>query len=115
LKKFYRTVRPWGFWKPIHDKVVQDDPSFERNKNFKRDMFNVGTGIIWQTCLTVLPVYIIIREQTPMFTTIGILLVTTLILKKNWYDKLADEDVAWQKEKDADEKNANEVPEPANA
>jgi solute:Na+ symporter, SSS family len=115
LKKFYRTVRPWGFWKPIHDKVVQDDPSFERNKNFKRDMFNVVTGIIWQTCLTVLPVYIIIREQTPMFTTIGILLVTTLILKKNWYDKLADEDVAWQKEKDADEKNADEVPEPANA
>jgi solute:Na+ symporter, SSS family len=115
LKKFYRTVRPWGLWKPIHDKVVQDDPSFERNKNFKRDMFNVVTGIIWQTCLTVLPVYIIIREQTPMFTTIGILLVTTLILKKNWYDKLDDEDVAWQKEKDAEEKNADEVPEPANA
>lgn len=109
LKKFYRTVRPWGFWKPIHDKVVQEDPSFEGNRNAGRDMFNVVIGIIWQTCLTVLPVYIIIREQLPMMTTIGILLVTTLILKKNWYDRLKDEDVAWLKEKDAEEKKLQEV------
>ncbi|HYG17826.1 MAG TPA: sodium:solute symporter family protein [Ohtaekwangia sp.] len=92
LKKFYRTVRPWGFWKPIHDKVVQDDPDFAGNKNFKRDMFNVGVGIIWQTCLTVIPVYVIIREELPLATAIMILIVTSLILKKNWYDKLKEED-----------------------
>lgn len=88
LKNFYRTVRPWGFWKPIHDQVIQDDPAFIRNGNFKRDMFNVVVGIVWQTCLTVTPIYIIIREQTSLITSISILLVTTLILKKNWYDRL---------------------------
>jgi solute:Na+ symporter, SSS family len=92
LKNFYRNVRPWGFWKPIHEKVVQEDPTFKSNMNFKRDMFNVVIGIIWQVCLTVIPVYIIIREQLPLVTSIGILLVTTLILKKNWYDKLKQED-----------------------
>jgi hypothetical protein len=97
LKKFYRTVRPWGFWKPIHDKVVQDDPGFAGNKNFKRDMFNVGVGIVWQTCLTVIPVYIIIREELPLVTAIMILIVTSLILKKNWYDKLKDEDALHEK------------------
>jgi solute:Na+ symporter, SSS family len=92
LKNFYRNVRPWGFWKPVHDLVIKEDPIFAANKNFKRDMFNVVVGIIWQICLTVIPVYIIIREQLPLITSVGILLVTTLILKKNWYDKLKQED-----------------------
>lgn len=93
LKSFYRTVRPWGFWGPVHNKVMQEDPSFERNKNFKRNMFNVAVGIIWQTCLTVLPIYIVIREQLNGVTTAVILLITTLVLKKNWYDRLDEEDV----------------------
>ena len=46
---FYRTVRPWGFWKPVHDKVVAIDPSFQPNRNFRRDMVNVVVGTIWQT------------------------------------------------------------------
>src|SRR5690606_17207547 len=62
LKNFYRKVRPWGFWKPVHDKVVQEDPSFQRNKNFSRDMFNVGVGIVWKMCLTLATIYIILRE-----------------------------------------------------
>jgi len=98
LKNFYKTVRPWGFWKPIHDKVMIETPSFIENRNFKRDMVNVVVGIVWQVCLTVIPVYIIIREQLPLLTSIGILLVTTLILKRNWYDKLKDEDILQEKQ-----------------
>jgi solute:Na+ symporter, SSS family len=101
LKNFYRKVRPWGFWKPVHDKVVLEDPSFQGNANFKRDMSNVVVGIIWQTSLTVFPIYIILREELPLLTTVIILLITTLILKKNWYDKLNDDDII-------DQKNQNE-------
>jgi solute:Na+ symporter, SSS family len=93
LKNFYRKIKPWGFWKPIHDKVVAENPAFAGNKNFKRDMFNVVTGIIWQTCLTILPIYIILRESLPLMSTVAILLTTTLILKKNWYDKLKEHDI----------------------
>ncbi len=92
LKSFYKSVRPWGFWKPIRDKVLAENPSFRENKNFKRDMFNVAVGIVWQTTLTVTPIYIILKEELPLITSIGILLVTTLILKKNWYDHLKKED-----------------------
>mgnify|MGYP002784418275 CR=1 FL=1 len=92
LKSFYRSVRPWGFWKPVHALVVKEEPSFAGNQNFKRDMFNVVVGIVWQICLTVIPVYIIIRENVPMITSCVILLITSLILKKNWYDKLKHED-----------------------
>jgi Na+/proline symporter len=90
LKSFYKQVRPWGFWKPIHDKVIMEDPSFQGNKDFKRDMFNVVIGIIWQTSLVVIPIYLIIRENVSLITAIIILAITSFILKKNWYDKLTD-------------------------
>lgn len=90
LKSFYKTVRPWGFWKPIHEKVVQEDPNFQANKDFKRDMFNVVVGIIWQTCLVVIPIYLIIKERVSLITAILILAITSFILKKNWYNKLTD-------------------------
>ncbi len=93
LKLFYRNVRPWGFWKPVHEAVIMDDPAFLANRNTGRDLFNVVVGIVWQVCLTVLPVYIIIREQLPLITSAVILLITTLILKKNWYDRLKQEDM----------------------
>jgi Na+/proline symporter len=81
LKKFYKTVRPWGFWKPIHDKLLAEDPGLKKNRNFKRDMFNVFTGTICQTALMALPVFIIIRASMS-------LIITGIVLKKNWYDKL---------------------------
>jgi len=90
LKAFYKQVRPWGFWGAIHDKVVREDPGFQRNKNFKRDVFNIVIGIIWQTSLVVIPIYLIIKENIPLISALIILLITSIILKKNWYDKLTD-------------------------
>ena len=49
-----------GFWKPVHEKVIAEDPSFEPNKRFKLDMFNVALGITAQCCLTLLPMYLVL-------------------------------------------------------
>jgi len=92
LKSFYRRVRPWGFWKPIHDKVVAEDPSFRKNTNFKRDMVNVAVGIIWQLMLTLIPIYLVIKHFKGLWISVAIFVVTSIFLKKNWYDKLEDED-----------------------
>ncbi|WP_421829955.1 sodium:solute symporter family protein [Larkinella sp.] len=92
LKSFYRTVRPWGFWQPIHELVVADDPSFEANKNFKRDAFNVVVGVVAQCCLTMLPMYLIVSMYTELSVTLTILAVCAIILKKTWWDKLPVED-----------------------
>jgi len=90
LMNFYKTVRPWGFWKPIHDKVVEQNPGFERNKNFGMDMYNIFYGIICQTALVALPIFIITRQWKSMLVTIGIIIATGIILKKTWYDRLED-------------------------
>jgi Na+/proline symporter len=90
LKQFYKNVRPWGFWKPIHAKVMAEDPSFERNRHFKRNMFNVVIGIIGQLCLTILPMYFVLWMKMPLLITMGLLVVIILILKKTWWNKLSE-------------------------
>lgn len=88
LKAFYKNIRPWGFWKPIHDKVVAEDPSFVGNMEFKKDMFNVCIGIIWQTALVIFPIYLVLLKTVPFLVSLGIALVCSLILKRTWFDKL---------------------------
>jgi SSS family solute:Na+ symporter len=88
LKKFYKQVRPWGFWKPVHELVVAEDPAFVGNKRFKLDMFNVTIGIIGQSCLTILPMYFILWMKLPLIITIIILVIIAFILKKTWWNKL---------------------------
>ena len=88
LKEFYKNVKPWGFWKPIREKVLAEDPEFNVNKNFGKDMFNIFIGIIWQTALVVLPIYLVLMDVFPFTVTLVIAVITTVILKKTWFDKL---------------------------
>jgi Na+/proline symporter len=90
LKSFYKNVRPWGFWKPIHDKVVAEDPSFEGNKDFWRDMFNIVVGTIAQTALVVFPIYIVLKKVLPMGISLAIIVVCFIIMKRTWWDKLPE-------------------------
>jgi Na+/proline symporter len=88
LKDFYRRVRPWGFWEPILAKVRAENPTFERNKDFWRDMFNVVVGIVWQVSLVALPIYLVIRKSNSALVTAAIIAVTSIVLKFTWYNHL---------------------------
>jgi len=90
LKNFYRMVRPWGFWKPIHEKVLREHPDLERNRDFRRDMVNVVVGIIWQTALTATGIFLVIEEWTVLLACVGVTAVTSIVLKFNWYDRMED-------------------------
>ncbi len=92
LCKFYKNVRPWGFWGPIKKMVKDADPKFEENKDFKRDSINVIVGIIWQMSLIILPIYLIIHNFKAFFITLSIVIICMIILKFNWYDHLKKAD-----------------------
>jgi hypothetical protein len=93
LIAFYRNVRPWGFWGPIHKKVVALDPDFQENRSFRRDMFNVVVGTIWQTSLVLLPMYVVLLNWRAAAVVAGVVVLTSGILKKSWYDMLDKEAV----------------------
>jgi SSS family solute:Na+ symporter len=88
LKKFYKNVRPWGFWGPIRDSVTRDDPAFKPNGDFGRDCLNVIVGIIWQLTMVTMPIYIVLRQWNWVALIVVLFLITSAILKFNWYDKL---------------------------
>jgi Na+/proline symporter len=88
LKAFYRRVRPWGFWGPILAKVQAEDPSFQPNPDFARDMFNVVIGIAWQTSLIALPIYVVIRRYDIAAIALAVVVATSVLLKFFWYDHL---------------------------
>jgi solute:Na+ symporter, SSS family len=88
LKHFYKTVNPWGAWGPIREKVMAEEPSFRPNPNFARDCINVVVGIVWQLCLTALPIYIVLRQWNWVLAIAAVFIVLSIFLKFNWYDKL---------------------------
>jgi Na+/proline symporter len=97
LMDFYRRVRPWGFWGPVLKKVLAEDPSFKRNRDFPRDMFNIVVGIAWQVSLVALPLYVVIHEYQRAAITLAVTLVTSAILKFTWFDHLAGREVETDK------------------
>jgi SSS family solute:Na+ symporter len=88
LCAFYKTVRPWGAWGPIREKVAAEDPEFVPNGNAYRDWTNVAVGIVWQLCLVTLPIYLVLRNWSGIGMSFGALLITTAFIKYSWYDRL---------------------------
>ena len=88
LQKFYKNVCPWGFWKPILEKIQSSDTNIKKNDNFGRDMLNIFVGMVWQINMVLVPIYLLVYEYTAFTISLGLAISTTFILKKNWYDKL---------------------------
>ena len=90
LTAFYKTTYPWGFWKPVVKKIQAVHPEFKANSELQMDAFNILIGIIWQMTLVIMPMYLVIQMYPEFLISLGVFLVTTLILKKTWYDKLRE-------------------------
>jgi SSS family solute:Na+ symporter len=93
LESFYQNVRPWGFWKPVHEKLLCRNPKLQKNNNFRRDAFNVAIGIIWQLTLMVIPICIVIRQYNILVISVVVMVTTSIIMKFTWYDKLGSGDM----------------------
>jgi Na+/proline symporter len=88
LLAFYRNVRPWGFWRPVHEKLVSENPDFRKNSDFGRDMMNIVTGTAAQTLLVLIPFYIILGRYKWLAIAIAGLIICGFLLKKYWYDHM---------------------------
>ncbi len=88
LKSFYKNVRPWGFWRPVYERIKLDGEKITPNKEFYWDMMNCGIGIIWQSSMIVLPVYFMIRDYPKTLIALAVFLATSIVLKYTWLDKV---------------------------
>lgn len=92
LISFYRSVRPWGWWGPVHRKVMEQDPSFQRDSSFLRDAANCLIAMAWQVPLWTIPVYAVFRDMRALWISVAVFVVLTVVLKFNWFDKLPRRD-----------------------
>lgn len=88
LKSFYANVRPWGWWHPIYKILKKEDETFEKNNEFARDMLNCIIGIVWQSSMILLPIYLVIRDYPKTIVSLIVFLITSIILKYTWLDKV---------------------------
>ena len=54
-------------------------------------MFNCAVAIVWQIPLWAIPIYVVFRNLKGLWISVLVLVVTSLILKFNWLDKLEKE------------------------
>ena len=78
--------KPWDFNLFTSIKAVK--PEFTKNTRFFKDMRNVAIGIITQTCLVAMPIFIIIRDWQSLYITLAIIAAGVITLKFTWWDKL---------------------------
>lgn len=88
LKQFYVRTRPWGLWGPVQKALDESGQTVAPNRDFALDMFNVVVGIIWQTSLVLSAIVFVLQMWTFFFVTLGLILVTMVILKFTWFDRL---------------------------
>ena len=90
LQEFYLRTRPWGFWGPVLQSLRDEGRDVAPNKDFGRDMTNVGVGIVWQTAIVALPIFVVIQDWTKCAIAAVVIFATSVFLKFNWYDNLVD-------------------------
>ena len=72
-------------------KINSTDKTIKRNNNFLNDLLNIVVGMIWQISLVLIPIYLLVYKYSDFFFSLIIATITTLFLKKNWYEKLDSE------------------------
>jgi hypothetical protein len=90
LLNFYKTVRPWGFWKPVHEMAVAEDPGFQKNPNLGVNILNVVLGMGGQILLMLLPMYLILNKWTGLGVVLALLVVVFAVMKRTWWNRLTD-------------------------
>ena len=88
LKSFYYNVRPWGWWNPVYETLKKEDGSLQKNTDFWLDMMNSLIGIVWQSSMILMPIFLIVRDYPKTISTTVVFVITSFILKFTWLDRV---------------------------
>jgi Na+/proline symporter len=87
VRYFYRTTRPFGFWRPFWQELTAaEKQSWSLEHRF--DLLTVVCALIWQVCLFLMPMQILTHNWTGWMTTAPIFLLCSLGLYFFWWRHL---------------------------
>ncbi|MBN2288085.1 MAG: hypothetical protein JXQ83_02055, partial [Candidatus Glassbacteria bacterium] len=91
LLEFYRTIQPWGFWRPVHREVAALWPDHRKEKMLGTDLFNCVIGAACLFCLNLLPFYFMLHDWSMFFRLLTGFLLTAAVLYRTWYKTLPND------------------------
>jgi hypothetical protein len=87
VENFYRTTRPFGFWKPLRGSVPADVAAAMAREH-KFDLLSLPFALAWQFTMLMLPMQVMIREWRAAAVSGAVLAVSLAGLYAFWYKKL---------------------------
>ncbi len=90
LINFYKTTRPFGFWKPIQSSL-SEEKKFQINAENKRDIIAICFALPWQIVLFLTGMTVILKRFDLFFYLFVILIFLSIGLYQFWFRHLSDE------------------------
>jgi Na+/proline symporter len=90
LINFYKTTRPFGFWKPIKS-LLPDEKKTQINSENRRDIIAISFALPWQIVLFLTGMTVILRRMDLFFYLFVLLIFLSAGLYYFWFRHLSDE------------------------
>ena len=91
LVSFYRSIRPFGLWKPIREKCqLSVEELSSKSENVSLTIFNVVLGMLAISGLYLFPMYLVGRWYTDSLIWLGLAIAAAAALKYTWYRNLPE-------------------------
>lgn len=93
ILNFYRTTRPFGFWKPFK-KMLEPGVRRSMDKEHKNDLMAVPFTVAWQITLFLLPMQLMIGTYRQLFVTLSLFVFSLAGMYFFWYRNLPAKEMA---------------------
>ena len=90
LINFYKTTRPFGFWKPIKS-LLPDEKKTQINSENRRDIIAISFALPWQMVLFLTGMTVILRRMDLFIYLFVLLIFLSAGLYYFWFRHLSDE------------------------
>ena len=92
LANFYRTVKPWGWWRPIKRLCELERPVLTRkSEGLPLTVLNIALGMIAINGLYLFPMYLVGHWYRQSALWFGVAMTALIILKYTWHHHLPKE------------------------
>lgn len=91
LQRFYKQVRPFGFWAPFTNELSPEQIRTTRSEN-KTDFRNIFIALVWQITLFMSAITVVWHHWTALAVAFPVFVILTIVLYFTWYKKLPPAD-----------------------
>ena len=87
LKHFYRTTRPFGWWRPLRSEL-QGAERVAVDRENRQDLTTVPFALLWQVTMFLLPMQLVIKSYASFWCTLPLFLVGVAGMYCFWWRPL---------------------------